>query len=163
MSLNSIRQLVQDDLTQVDALIVSELHSDVALINQLGHYIVSSGGKRLRPLLLVLSARACGYQGTEHQVLAAVIEFIHTATLLHDDVVDEATLRRGKPSSNIVWGNKPTVLVGDFMLGKALGLIQACHNLGVVKSITDAAAMLAEGQVLEVMSSNSMVDTTEEI
>lgn len=160
MSLNSIRQLVQDDLTQVDALIVSELHSDVALINQLGHYIVSSGGKRLRPLLLVLSARACGYQGTEHQVLAAVIEFIHTATLLHDDVVDESDQRRGRDTANAIWGNAASVLVGDFLYSRAFQMMVRSQSLPILDILANTTNRIAEGEVLQLMNINEP-DTSE--
>ncbi|HYN76781.1 MAG TPA: polyprenyl synthetase family protein, partial [Lamprocystis sp. (in: g-proteobacteria)] len=113
MDISAIRAPVAEDMRAVDALILRRLHSDVALINQIGHYIVNSGGKRLRPLLVLLAARACGYAGDRHIDLAAVVEFIHTATLLHDDVVDGSELRRNRDTANAVWGNEASVLVGD--------------------------------------------------
>ena len=105
MTLSEIHKLIEDDIRATDTLILKRLASDVVLINQIGHYIINSGGKRLRPLLVLLSARACGYQGTQHHLMAAVIEFIHTSTLLHDDVVDESDTRRGNQTANEVWGN----------------------------------------------------------
>ncbi|MEM7009045.1 MAG: polyprenyl synthetase family protein [Thermodesulfobacteriota bacterium] len=164
MEFSEIISVVSDDLELVEKELESSIQSPVPLVYEISKYLLGSGGKRLRPAVLLLASGACGLTKDKERIYgASALELVHTASLLHDDVVDEATLRRGKPSSNIVWGNKPTVLVGDFMLGKALSLIQACQNLEVVKSITDAAAMLAEGQVLEVMSSNSMVDMTEDI
>jgi octaprenyl-diphosphate synthase len=125
---------------------------------------LGSGGKRLRPSVLILSSGASGLV-KERSIIAsaAALELIHTATLLHDDVVDDANLRRGKTSSNVIWGNKASVLVGDFMLARALGLIQSCGNLELIKAVTDAAAKLAEGQVLEVMSAESMIGLSEEV
>ena len=115
MDIESIRSLIATDMAAVDQLIQQRLHSEVALINQLGHYIINSGGKRLRPMLALLSAHAHSYHGTQHIELAAIIELIHTATLLHDDVVDASYLRRGKETANLLWGSEASVLVGDFL------------------------------------------------
>ncbi|HHJ14608.1 MAG TPA: octaprenyl diphosphate synthase, partial [Gammaproteobacteria bacterium] len=119
MPLEDIRALAKDDMKAVDRLIQERLRSDVLLINQLSLYIINSGGKRLRPLLVLLAARACGYEGNRHIDLAAIVEFIHTATLLHDDVVDASELRRGQETANAVWGNEASVLVGDFLYSRA--------------------------------------------
>ena len=126
--LTSINTLVGDDMAGVDRHIQSELRSDVALIEQIGHYIVGAGGKRLRPVTLLLSAHALGYKGTAHIDLASVIEFIHTATLLHDDVVDESELRRGRETANDLWGNAASVLVGDFLYSRAFQMMVAVGN-----------------------------------
>jgi octaprenyl-diphosphate synthase len=115
MDYPEISQLVADDMQSANALILQKLHSEVVLVNQLGQYIISSGGKRIRPMLALLAAKACDYQGSKHIDIATIIEFIHTATLLHDDVVDESSLRRGKDTANQVWGNQAAVLVGDFL------------------------------------------------
>ncbi len=164
MDFSDILSVVSTDLEEVEKELESNIQSPIPLVYEISKYLLGSGGKRLRPAVLLLACGACGRtDGKERIFAASALELIHTATLLHDDVVDEATLRRGKPSSNIVWGNKPTVLVGDFMLARALGLIQACGDLELIKAVTDAAAKLAEGQVLEVMSSNSMVEMTEEL
>ena len=119
MSIESIQTLAQDEMDAVDVLIRAELHSDVLLINQISEHIIAAGGKRLRPMLTVVAARAAGYTGQDHTALAAIIEFIHTATLLHDDVVDESDLRRGRKTANALWGNAPSVLVGDFLYSRA--------------------------------------------
>ena len=118
-----IQNLVQDDIAKTDQVLIDHLSSDVALINQMSVYIIGAGGKRLRPLLLLLCARATNYQGDHHHLMAVVIELIHTATLVHDDVVDEAAVRRGEPSLNSIWDNHISVLMGDFLLSKALSLI----------------------------------------
>ena len=164
MKYDEIFELISSDLKEVEHEIEESIHSSVPLVYEISKYLLGSGGKRLRPSVLLLSSGACGLlNGRKRIKSAAALELIHTATLLHDDVVDEAKIRRGKTSSNIVWGNKPTVLVGDFMLSKALGLIQSCGNLELIKAVTDASAKLAEGQVLEVMSENRMIDVSEEI
>jgi len=164
MEFTSIFSLINPELKEVEDVLESNIKSDIPLVYEISKYLLGSGGKRIRPSVLLLSSGACGLLEDRRKIYAAAaLELIHTATLLHDDVVDEAKLRRGKPSSNIVWGNKPTVLVGDFMLARALGLIQSCGNLELVKAVTDASAKLAEGQVLEVMSGNNMTDITEDI
>lgn len=164
MDYSKIFNIISTDLKEVEEEIENNIQSPVPLVYEISKYLLGSGGKRLRPSVLLLSSGACGLpKGNDRIKAAAALELIHTATLLHDDVVDEAEIRRGNESSNVVWGNKPTVLVGDFMLAKALGLIQSCGNLELIKAVTDASAKLAEGQVLEVMSGKSMVEVTEDI
>jgi octaprenyl-diphosphate synthase len=161
MTLDEIKLLSQDDMAAVNQHIFSQLSSDVALINQLGIYIVNSGGKRLRPLLAVLAARALGYQGQQHVTLATIIEFIHTATLLHDDVVDESMLRRGKETANAVFGNQASVLVGDFLYTRSFQLMVSLGRMRVMEILADATNIIAEGEVLQLMNVNDP-DTTEE-
>lgn len=161
MTLDEIRQLSQQDMAAVNEHIFSQLQSDVALINQLGIYIVNSGGKRLRPLLAVLAARALGYLGQQHVTLATIIEFIHTATLLHDDVVDESMLRRGKETANAVFGNQASVLVGDFLYTRAFQLMVSLGRMRVMQILADATNIIAEGEVLQLMNVNDP-DTTEQ-
>jgi len=161
MTLDEIKLLSQDDMAAVNQHIFSQLSSDVALINQLGIYIVNSGGKRLRPLLAVLAARALGYQGQQHVTLATIIEFIHTATLLHDDVVDESMLRRGKETANAVFGNQASVLVGDFLYTRSFQLMVSLGRMQVMEILADATNIIAEGEVLQLMNVNDP-DTTEE-
>jgi octaprenyl-diphosphate synthase len=164
MEFSEILSVINQELEEVEGVLEANIKSPVPLVYEISKYLLGSGGKRLRPSVLLLSSGACGLtDGKERIYSAAALELIHTATLLHDDVVDEAKLRRGKTASNVVWGNKATVLVGDFMLAKALGLIQSCGNLELIKAVTDAAARLAEGQVLEVMSSKNMLDVSEEV
>ena len=152
MDLSAIRLPAAADFKAVDALIVRRLESDVALINQIGHYIVRSGGKRLRPLSVLLAARACGYRGTRHIDLAAVIEFIHTATLLHDDVVDGSELRRNQDTANVVWGNEATVLVGDFLYSRAFEMMVEVGNMRVMEILAHATNRIAEGEVLQLLN-----------
>ena len=161
MTLDEIKQLSQQDMAAVNQHIFSQLTSDVALINQLGIYIVNSGGKRLRPLLAVLAARALGYKGEQHVTLATIIEFIHTATLLHDDVVDESMLRRGKETANAVFGNQASVLVGDFLYTRAFQLMVSLGRMRVMQILADATNVIAEGEVLQLMNVNDP-ETTEE-
>lgn len=161
MTLDEIRLLSQDDMAAVNQHIFSQLTSDVALINQLGIYIVNSGGKRLRPLLAVLAARALDYQGNQHVTLATIIEFIHTATLLHDDVVDESMLRRGKETANAVFGNQASVLVGDFLYTRAFQLMVGLGRMRVMEILADATNIIAEGEVLQLMNINDP-NTTEQ-
>ena len=164
MDFSEIISVVNSELDEVEQELELNIKSPVPLVYEISKYLLGSGGKRLRPAVVLLASGACGLTGGRERVYAgAALELIHTATLLHDDVVDEASLRRGKPASNVVWGNKATVLVGDFMLAKALGLIQACGSLELIKAVTDAAAKLAEGQVLEVMSSSNMLEVSEEV
>ena len=164
MDYNDIFKLIASDLEEVENVIEENIQSEVPLVYEISRYLLGSGGKRLRPSVLLLASGSCGLiEGKERIKAAAALELIHTATLLHDDVVDDAEVRRGKTSSNLEFGNKPTVLVGDFMLAKALALIQQCGNLELIKAVTDASAKLAEGQVLEVMSGKNMVEITEEI
>ncbi len=152
--LESLSALVADDLLAVNRLIVTHMDSPVALIPQLAGHIVAAGGKRLRPMLTLAAARMCGYQGERHQGLAASVEFIHTATLLHDDVVDASDLRRGLATANAVWGNKPSVLVGDFLFSRAFQLMVADGSLDVLRILSSASAVIAEGEVLQLMTAN---------
>lgn len=161
MDMQSINALAKNDMLGVNALIGEQLKSDVALINQLGIYIVNSGGKRLRPLLTVLTARALGYDGKDHQKLATIIEFIHTATLLHDDVVDESDLRRGRKTANAVFGNEAAVLVGDFLYTRAFQLMVDLDSLRILRILADATNIISEGEVLQLMNCNDP-DTSEE-
>jgi len=156
-----IKDLTVNDMKAVDQLIVNELSSDVILINQMSHYIIGSGGKRLRPMLLLLAAKALGEVKDNHLVLAAVIEFIHTATLLHDDVVDESDLRRGKESANAVWGNAASVLVGDYLYSSAFQMMVRTNNMRVMEILSTTTTAIAEGEVLQLLNCNNP-DTTEE-
>ena len=158
---DSIKSLTINEARTVDQLIIDELSSDVILINQMGHYIVASGGKRLRPMLLLLAAKALGGACENHLILAAVIEFIHTATLLHDDVVDESDLRRGKESANAVWGNAASVLVGDYLYSSAFQMMVRTGNLRVMEILSKTTTSIAEGEVLQLLNCNNP-ETTEE-
>lgn len=152
MDISRLRQPVAEDVKAVDALILRRLQSDVVLIDQIGRYIVKSGGKRLRPLSVLLSARACGYQGTQHIDLAAVVEFIHTATLLHDDVVDASEMRRNRETANVVWGNDASVLVGDFLYSRAFEMMVEVGNMRVMDILSHATNRIAEGEVLQLLN-----------
>ncbi|WP_432455944.1 MULTISPECIES: octaprenyl diphosphate synthase [unclassified Agarivorans] len=154
MQLDAIKKLSEQDMAAVNALIFKELESDVALINQISFYIVNSGGKRIRPLLTVLAARALGDQQQQHIKLAAIIEFIHTSTLLHDDVVDESELRRGKDTANARFGNAASVLVGDFLYSRSFQLMTQLQNLQVMDILADATNVIAEGEVLQLINCN---------
>ncbi len=160
MQLKDIRALVADDLAAVDAEIRRQLASDVALVNQVGDYIVGAGGKRLRPLLVVLAARAAGVRGTSHVQAAALIEFIHTATLLHDDVVDDSAKRRGRDTANEAYGNPASVLVGDFLYSRAFQMMAALESPALIRVMADATNTIAAGEVLQLMNSGDP-DTTE--
>ena len=145
----------------VDATIRSQLHSDVPLVSQIADYIISAGGKRIRPALVLLMANAWGYRGTDHHKLAAVIEFIHTATLLHDDVVDESSLRRGRETANALFGNAASVLVGDFVYSRAFQMMVSVDNMRVMRILADATNVIAEGEVLQLMNMHDP-DVTED-
>ena len=149
VELARIFELVADDFQAVNTLIPRQLTSDVDLVESIGRYIVESGGKRLRPLIVLLGARACGVTGKGHVRLAAIIEFLHTATLLHDDVVDRSGLRRGRATANALWGNAPSVLVGDFLYSRAFQLMVELENLDVMSILADATNVIAEGEVLQ--------------
>ena len=155
MTIEVIRKFIAADMEAVDRVIRTRLHSEVALIRQVAEYIISGGGKRLRPALLILSAGAFGYRGTHHHELAAVIEFIHTATLLHDDVVDESALRRGRPTANSLFGNSASVLVGDFVYSRSFQIMVGLENMRVLKVLADATNVIAEGEVLQLMNCNN--------
>lgn len=157
----AIHALVADDMGAVNNLIYKKLESSVALINQLSHYIVNSGGKRLRPLLVLLSARALNTRNRQHINLAAIIEFIHTATLLHDDVVDSSELRRGQDTANAIWGNEASVLVGDFLYSRAFEMMVEVQSMRVMDIMARATNTIAEGEVMQLLNSND-ADTTEE-
>ena len=158
--IDAIRSLLADDMGAVNALIHSSLHSDVALINQLSHYIINSGGKRLRPMLVLLAANACDHKGTQHINLAAVIEFIHTATLLHDDVVDASQLRRGNMTANALWGNEASILVGDFLYSRAFEMMVAANNMRIMEIMSHTTNTIAEGEVLQLLNCHD-AETTE--
>jgi octaprenyl-diphosphate synthase len=161
MDLDGIRELIADDLKVTDQLILDRLASDVVLINQVGHYIVGSGGKRLRPVIVLLAARALGYQGNRHVDLAAIVEFIHTATLLHDDVVDGSEQRRSRDTANAVWGNAASVLVGDFLYSRSFEMMVSVDSMRVMDILSTATNRIAEGEVLQLLNCNDP-DTDED-
>ena len=144
-----IRALVAEDMVRVDRLIERSLHSEVPLIDQLAHYIINSGGKRLRPALVLLTARACHYAGEHHHTIAAIVEFIHTATLLHDAVVDASNMRRGRLTANLVWGNNASVLVGDFLYSRAFQMMVRIGDMRVMDILADATNTIAAGEVMQ--------------
>ncbi|HWU71450.1 MAG TPA: polyprenyl synthetase family protein [Pseudoxanthomonas sp.] len=146
-----VRDLAAADMQRVDALIRQRLSSDVVLINQIADHIIASGGKRLRPMLHVLAAGAAGYRGVQHTKLAAIIEFIHTSTLLHDDVVDESDLRRGRSTANALWGNAPSVLVGDFLYSRSFQLMVELDRMPVMRILANTTNRIAEGEVLQLL------------
>ena len=150
--MEQLYRLIGSDMTAVDTVIRQRLHSDVALVRQVAEYIVHSGGKRLRPALVLLSAGALEYRGTHHHQLAAVIEFIHTATLLHDDVVDASNLRRGRQTANALFGNSASVLVGDFLYSRAFQMMVAVNDMRIMQVLSDATNVIAEGEVLQLMN-----------
>ena len=154
-SLSEISALIPDDLGAINRHIEKQLSSDVALIRQMGVYIVAAGGKRLRPLTLVLAARSLDYSGTAHIDLAAVIEFIHTATLLHDDVVDESELRRGRETANDLWGNAASVLVGDFLYSRAFQMMVAVDHMRVMEIMATTTNAIAEGEVMQLLNTHN--------
>lgn len=156
-----VLKLINDEVRRVEEQFREDLASRVPLIRKVGEYVLASGGKRVRPMILLLSARLAGYQGDAHIGLASVVEFIHTATLLHDDVVDSAVLRRGQDSANAVWGNEASVLVGDFLFAKSFSLMVREGNLRVLKSLSEATTQMAEGEVLQLISTSD-VDLDEE-
>ena len=153
-SLDLISDLTQKDLFDVNELIVRCMDSPVILIPQLAGHIIAAGGKRIRPMMTLASARLCGYEGKRHIALAACVEFIHTATLLHDDVVDESNLRRGLASANVVWGNQASVLVGDFLFSRAFELMVADGSLDILRVLSRASSIIAEGEVQQLTTSN---------
>jgi len=152
VALEQLQKLLAADMQAVDQVIRDRLHSDVVLVKQVAEYIIGGGGKRLRPALVLLSAGALGYRGTTHHTLAAVVEFIHTATLLHDDVVDESALRRGQPTANTLFGNAASVLVGDFVYSRAFQMMVSAGDMRVLEVLADATNVIAEGEVLQLMN-----------
>jgi len=161
MTLDEVLALGRDDMAAVDRLISESLKSDVALVSQVSEYIVMSGGKRLRPMIVLLAARAFGYEGDQHVRASAIIEFIHTATLLHDDVVDSSARRRGKDSANTVFGNQASVLVGDFLYSRAFQMMVDIGSMRIMQILADATNTIAAGEVMQLMNVHDP-DTTEE-
>ncbi len=159
--LEAVRDQLDGDWPAVNHEIISNLASDVALVNSVAHYIINSGGKRLRPLLVLLAARACGYTGDKHVLAAVIVEFIHTATLLHDDVVDDSELRRGQETANTVFGNQASVLVGDFLYSRSFQLMVRVGQMRIMDVLAEATNTIAEGEVLQLMNCNDP-DTTEQ-
>ena len=149
--ISEIQALAADEMGRVNDLIRGRLGSDVLLINQISEHIVAAGGKRLLPMLTVIAARALGYQGSQHHQLAAIVEFIHTSTLSHDDVVDESDLRRGRKTANALWGNAPSVLVGDFLYSRSFQLMVELDSMPVMRVLADATNQIAEGEVLQLL------------
>lgn len=160
-TIDDINQLIAEDVDKLNACIHARLHSEVVLINQVGGHIINSGGKRLRPIIHLLSAKALGYDGTQHIDLAAIIEFIHTATLLHDDVVDNSDLRRGQDTANALWGNAASVLVGDFLYSRAFEMMVELDRMQIMAILSKATNTIAEGEVLQLLNCHDP-DTTEE-
>jgi octaprenyl-diphosphate synthase len=160
-SLDPLSRLLKADLDLVNQLILHRMQSSVALIPQLAGHIVAGGGKRLRPMLTLGAARLCGYSGDRHIALAAAVEFIHTATLLHDDVVDASDLRRGRDTANALWGNKPAVLVGDFLFSRAFELMVDDGSLRILEILSRASSVIAAGEVLQLMTRNDMQTTVD--
>jgi len=152
VALENINALIAADMKSVDSVIRQRLHSDVVLVSQVAEYIINSGGKRLRPVLVLLAAGTLGYKGTHHHELAAVIEFIHTATLLHDDVVDESDLRRGRETANNLFGNAASILVGDFLYSRAFQMMVSVGDIRIMEVLADATNIIAEGEVLQLMN-----------
>jgi octaprenyl-diphosphate synthase len=152
VSSHSFSDAIVADTDAVNLVIRRELHSDVALVNQIADYIISAGGKRIRPALVLLFAKAWAYRGTDHHALAAIVEFIHTATLLHDDVVDESSLRRGRKTANALFGNAASILVGDFLYSRAFQMMVAIRNMRVMQILADATNVIAEGEVLQLLN-----------
>ncbi|CDG87480.1 octaprenyl diphosphate synthase [Xenorhabdus bovienii] len=161
MNLESIIKLTADDMAAVNETILNQLNSDVALINQLGYYIISGGGKRIRPMIAVLAGKALHCEEEKHITVAALIEFIHTATLLHDDVVDESDMRRGKATANAMYGNAASVLVGDFIYTRSFQMMTDLDSMRVLKLMSDATNVIAEGEVMQLMNCNDP-DTSED-
>lgn len=150
--LQFVQTLIKEDFSAVNAQIMRSLKSDVALINELGSYIIHSGGKRLRPMITVLTARAAGYKGDAHVIAAALIEFIHTATLLHDDIVDHSEMRRGRETANAIWGNEASVLVGDFLYTRAFQMMVSLDSLAIMNVMANATNTIAEGEVMQLLN-----------
>ncbi len=160
MDIQSIYTLIEKDMVSVDTMIQDRLKSEIVLINQLGRYIINGGGKRLRPTLSILCARACGYQGDHHINLATIIEFIHTATLLHDDVVDNSDMRRGRKTANNLWGNEASVLVGDFLYTRSFEMMVEMDSMQLMSILSHTTNIIAEGEVLQLLNCHD-ADTTE--
>ncbi|MDY6854803.1 MAG: polyprenyl synthetase family protein [Thermodesulfobacteriota bacterium] len=162
MKIGEVFDLVSDDLKRVEAELSKNVMSQVPLIPKVGEYILTSGGKRFRPMILILSAKLCGYTGIQHIFIASIFEFIHTATLLHDDVIDKAEVRRGASSVNSLWGNETSVLMGDYFFSKSFSLMMRVGDLKVMKILSDATTCLAEGEIMELMKCKDPYITEEE-
>ena len=162
MTINRIRTLIQEDFDAVNTLITNSIQSQIGLIDDLSKHIIQSGGKRLRPMLVLLASKACGYTGNAHIQLAAMIEFLHTATLLHDDVVDESTLRRGQPTANNIWGSKSSILVGDYLFTQSFQLLVDVGNFEVIKLITDTSCKITTGEIKQLINRNNPSLTMED-
>ena len=160
--LQPLMDMVADDMAAVNRIILDKAVSDVELIPELAHHLIDSGGKRLRPMLTIAAAKLCGYQGTGHIRLSAAVEFMHTATLLHDDVVDDSDYRRGKKSARLVWGNQASVLVGDFLLGQAFRMMVDVGSLPALKILSNAAAVIAEGEVMQLAAAKNTATTEDD-
>jgi len=161
MDIDNVVSLIKDDLLLVEADLKKNLSCDVSLISKVGEYVLMSGGKRLRPVLLLLSSGLCGYSGNRHIPLASVMEFIHTATLLHDDVVDNAVIRRGNTSANSLWGNEASVLIGDYMYAKSFSVMIEDGDIRILNLLSKATTRMAEGEVLQLVKAND-IEATEE-
>ncbi|MEO1719562.1 MAG: polyprenyl synthetase family protein [Pseudomonadota bacterium] len=161
-SMQPIVELVRDEMDGVNRIILDKAISDVGLIPELAHHLIDSGGKRLRPMLTIAAGKLCGYDGEGHVQLAATVEFMHTATLLHDDVVDESDFRRGKQTARLVWGNQASVLVGDFLLGQAFRMMVDVGSLPCLKILSHAAAVIAEGEVMQLAAAKNLATTEDE-
>ncbi len=161
-SLKPLMELVKEDMEAINRIILDKAVSDVEMIPELAHHLIDSGGKRLRPMLAIAAAKLSGYQGTGHIRSAAAIEFMHTATLLHDDVVDESDQRRGKKTARLLWGNQASVLVGDFLLGQAFRMLVDVGSLPVLKILSNAAAVIAEGEVMQLAAAKNTSTTEDE-
>jgi octaprenyl-diphosphate synthase len=161
-TIEPLLQLTRDDMGQVNQLILSRAGSDVSMIPDIAHHLIESGGKRLRPMLTLAAARMSGYGGDQHVKLAASVEFMHTATLLHDDVVDESEMRRGKAAARIIWGNQASVLVGDFLLGQAFRMMVEVGSIDALTILSNAAAIIAEGEVMQLATAKNTATTEDE-
>lgn len=161
-TLKPLLDLVTEDMDAINRIILDKAISDVDLIPELAHHLIDSGGKRLRPMLTLAAAKLCGYHGNGHIRVAAAVEFMHTATLLHDDVVDESSLRRGKETARVIWGNQASVLVGDFLLGQAFRTLVDVGSLPVLKILSNAAAVIAEGEVMQLAAAKNTSTTEDE-
>lgn len=159
---NNIQQLVQDDFDALNRNVVKQLHSEVPLIENIGQYLIEAGGKRIRPLLVLLCSRAFDYQGESHINLATVIEFLHTATLLHDDVVDMSEMRRGRPTANIQWGNPSSVLVGDFIYSRAFQLLVSIADMRIMEVMATTTNKISEGEVLQLVNQHNVAATEQD-
>jgi len=159
--MQTVQRLIGDDLKVVEQHFLRYLESDVPLIHKVGEYVLSSGGKRVRPVLLLLSAKICNYEGDKGVTVASLIEFIHTATLLHDDVVDSATLRRGLASANTLWGNEASVLIGDYLFSKAFSMMVAVGSMDILRILSGAMTLISQGELMQLLSTGD-IDLTEE-